>query len=94
MSNVFSQSYFGTEEMSSVVTEIGASLKSANVSLAWCSAKNISQATTVCVYLGIIREGSPLAMFDAGAEHNVEFVARIKEFLALCLLLNQRRPFF
>lgn len=27
-------------------------------------------------------------MFDAGAEHNIGFVPRIKEFLALCHLLN------
>lgn len=30
----------------------------------------------------------PLMMFDAGAEHNIGFVPRIKEFLALCHRLN------
>lgn len=64
-----------------------------NVLLTQCSAK-IFPRQQQCVFTWASSVKAPAQDVGAGAEHNVESVSRIKEFLALCLSFNQCRLFF
>lgn len=84
MSNVFSQSYLELRKCLLPWKYSDWNL----IRNCWCFVNTVFPGNNSLYLSGHHPWSLPLMMFDAGAEHNIGFVPRIKEFLALCHLLN------